>query len=73
MQRAETFAPFLEFLADMAPETDAEVVDLMDRIADTLGDMFGFQSDRHESMARFVQRMQAAADAAALTQTMSRN
>jgi hypothetical protein len=72
MQRAETFPPFLEFLVDMGPETDAEVVALMDGIADTLGDMFGFQSDRYAVIERFVTRLNAAADAAALTQTMAK-
>jgi hypothetical protein len=73
MQRATTFAPFVQFLADMGCETDDEVTQLMDDIADTLGDMFGFQSDRHEAVARFVKRMDAAADAAAQSQVMSRN
>lgn len=73
MQRANTFFPFVEFLANAGAEDDAGLQDLMDKIADTLGDMFGFKSDRHEAVERFVTRLQAAADAAALSQVMSRN
>ena len=73
MQRATTFPPFVQFLADMECETDDEVVELMNGIADTLGDMFGHQSDRYEMVERFVARLQAAADAAAQEQVMSKN
>jgi hypothetical protein len=73
MQRAEPFLPFVEFLADMECDSDEELVELMDGIADTLGDMFGYQSNRYEAVERFVARLQAAADAAALSQSMSKN
>jgi hypothetical protein len=73
MQRATTFSPFVQFLADMECETDDEVIELMDSIADTLGDMFGCQSDRYDAVERFVTRLRAAADAAAQDQVMSRN
>lgn len=73
MSRARTLTPFVEFLANADCETDADLQALMDDIADTLGDMFGFQSDRYEAVDRFVKRLQAAADAAAQEQVMSRN
>ena len=73
MPRATGYLPFVQFLADMECETDDEVVELMDGIADTLGDMFGFQSDRYDAVERFVTRLRAAADAAAQDQIMSRN
>lgn len=73
--RATTYQPFVEFLMEASAEceSDEEICELMDGIADTLGDMFGFQSDRHESVQRFVARLNAAADAAAQTQVMARN
>lgn len=73
MQRAETFAPFVEFLGEHMGENDDDLTVLMDAIADTLGDMFGYQSDRHQAVQRFVARLQAAADAAGADQVMSRN
>jgi hypothetical protein len=73
MQRAVPYIPFLEFLAEAGCESDEDLVELMDGIADTLGDMFGFQSDRYEAVERFVTRLQAAADAAALSQSMAKN
>lgn len=73
MQRATSYLPFVEFLAEASGDSDAELQELMDGIADTLGDMFGFQSDHHEAVARFVSRLFEAADAAAASQVMARN
>ena len=73
VQRATPFPAFIEFLANAECETDDDLTELMDGIADTLGDMFGHQSDCYEAVAHFITRLQAAADAAAQTQTMAKN
>lgn len=73
MQRATTFAPFVDFLAEHFGETDEETTDLLDGIADTLGDMFGHSSTRYDDIEHFVGRLRAAADAAAQHLVMSRN
>lgn len=72
--RPTLYMPFVQFLADANGEdvTDESLTELMDRIADTLGDMLGHQSDRYAAVEHFVARLQAAADAAAQTQVMSK-
>lgn len=73
--RATPYLPFVEFLAEANDDMDGDddLTELMNGIADTLGDMFGFQSNRHEVVENFVARLTAAADAAALSQVMAKN
>jgi ABC-type enterochelin transport system substrate-binding protein len=73
--RAASYPPFVQFLSDINEEinSDEDLIEVMNGIADTLGDMFGFQSNRHELVANFVARLHAAADASAQTQVMTRN
>lgn len=73
MNQPTIVLPLVELMAEHQGDSDGELSELMDAFADTLGDMLGFQSDRHALVARFVTRLQAAADAAGAEQVMSRN
>jgi len=73
MHNPNIFLPLVELMAEHQGDSDADLSDLMDGIADTLGDMLGYQSNRHALVERFATRLQAAADAAGAEQVMARN